>query len=174
MEQGISLLLKGLGIDAASENYRETPARVTRLFQELLSPKQSNWKSFPSRYRGMVLLRNHEVYGLCPHHLQVVRMRVYIGYIPQDRAVGLSKLARAVEEHLSMPVLQEDLTDNVANSIEERLKPVGCAVVIVGKHGCMRHRGIRSKGDVITSSLRGALFNVPAAREEFMMMIGGL
>lgn len=172
MEQGVKLLLQGMGIDIKGENYAETPHRVAELFKELLSPKPSNWKTFPTTYRGIVLLRNHKVVGLCPHHLQPVTMKVHIAYIPKKRALGLSKLARAVEEQLSMPVLQENLTQDVANALDARLEPAGLAVVIAGTHGCMQNRGIESTGDVVTTVLRGVFLNVPAAREELFQMIG--
>jgi GTP cyclohydrolase I len=172
MEQGVRLLLQGMGIDLNNPNYKETPQRVSRLFAEMLSPVHSNWKTFPTSYRGLVLLRNHEVIGLCPHHLQPVPMRVHVAYLPKKTALGLSKLARAVEERLSMPVLQEQLTQDVADALEAHLEPLGVGVIITGRHGCMQYRGIRSEADVVTSSMRGAFFNDARAREELMMMIG--
>lgn len=172
MEQGVLLLLQGMGIDVENDNYKETPKRVASLFKEMLSPAASNWKTFPTSYRGAVLLRNHEVIGLCPHHLQPVPMRVHVAYIPKKKALGLSKLARAVEERLSMPVLQEQLTQDVADALEAHLEPIGCCVIITGRHGCMQFRGIRSDADVVTSAMRGAFFVDSKAREEIMMLIG--
>jgi len=172
MERGVKLLLQGMGIDINNEQFAETPQRVARLFIELLSPPASNWKTFPTDYRGIVLLRNHRVVGLCPHHLQPVLMKVHVAYIPKKRALGLSKLARAVEERLSMPVLQEELTQGVADSLDAHLEPTGLAVIISGEHGCMQTRGIESTGDVVTTVLRGVFLNVPAAREELFNTIG--
>lgn len=172
MEQGVKLLLQGMGIDLGNPNYKKTPYRVAKLYREMLSPSLSNWSEFPTTYRGAILLRNHRVYGVCPHHLLPVPMRINIAYIPNGKALGLSKLARAVEERLSMPVLQEQLTEDVANAITARLTPKAVAVVLVGQHGCMQFRGIRSDADVVTSVMRGAFFESEKAREEIMMLIG--
>lgn len=172
MEEGVRTLLKGIGVDLDGPNYRDTPRRVSKMYRELFSPARNNLRSFPSTYGGIVVLRDHRVVGVCPHHLMPVHMRVYLGYLPAKRKLGLSKLARAVEEHLTGPVLQEDFTERVATSLEERLDPKGVGVVISARHGCMQSRGVRTHADVVTSSMRGVFLNNPTVRAEFEWIIG--
>lgn len=172
MERGVTLLLQGMGCDLNDPNFIDTPSRVARMYEEMLTPRHNNWKSFPAKVSDLVILRGHRVVAICPHHLQPVELRCCIGYIPNETTVGLSKLARVVEEQLTHPMMQEDLGDKVADALEKRLKPKGIGVVLVGVHGCMRFRGVRTSGDVITSEMRGVLLLNSAARAEFMQLIG--
>lgn len=172
MAQGVSLILEGMGVDRNDDNFKKTPQRVARMYEEMLSPKANNWTTFPSTYKNMVVMRGHQLFAFCPHHLMIVEMKAYVGYIPNERVLGLSKLARAVEEHLTRPIMQEELGDLVADHFMERVKPSGVAVVLAGVHGCMRCRGVRSDGDTVTSAMRGVFFTNPPAREEFMRIIG--
>jgi GTP cyclohydrolase I len=144
------------------------------MFREMLTPQRNNWRTFPTTASDLVVLRNHRVVALCPHHLQPVEFKCNVGYIPGDKTVGLSKLARAVEEQLFRPILQEDLAERVAQEIEKRLRPKGTGVVLVGRHGCMSFRGVESDGDVVVSVMKGVLLLNPAARSEFLQLIGGL
>lgn len=172
LERGVRLILEGMNVDLSDRNYKDTPKRVARMYQEMLSPNRNNLNTFPERHDNMVILRGHQVFGLCPHHLLPVEMRVSVAYIPRGKVLGLSKLCRAVEEHLTTPVLQEALTDEIARSLHQRLDPLGVAVVVVGIHGCMRYRGVRTTADVITSAVTGVFRNVPGAREEFLRLVG--
>ena len=172
MEEGIALLLEGMRIPRSDPNFSETPERVARMFKEMLTPERSNWATFPSASSDLVLLRGHRVFALCPHHLQVVEMKCYIAYIPNKKTLGLSKLARAVEEHLTHPILQEDLANAVADTIEAKLEPKGTGVVLTGRHGCMAFRGVESDGDVVTSVMRGVFLLNPTARQELLTLIG--
>jgi len=172
MKKGVELLLKGMGLDLADSNYRGTPTRVARMYAEMLTPQESNWSTFPASSSDLVLLRGHRVVGLCPHHLQPVEFFCHVGYVPNELTVGLSKLARVVECQLVTPIMQEDLAHDVANALEQRLKPKGVGVVITGVHGCMRFRGVRSDGDVVVSVMKGVLLLNPAARAEFLQLIG--
>ena len=172
MAAGIRTLLTGMGVDLADRNYRDTPQRVARMYAELFTPKRNNFTTFPETHDSMVILRGHTVHGVCPHHLVPVEMRVYIGYIPSDSVLGLSKLARVAEQPLTGPILQEVYTDTVADLLTEHTRAKGVGVVVVGVHGCMRHRGIKSTGEVITSAMRGQLLLNPSAREEFLRLIG--
>lgn len=153
-------------------NFRDTPRRVAKMFLEMTRPQHNNWMTFPAGSTDLIVLRNHKVVGICPHHLMPVEMKCFIGYIPHRETLGLSKLARVVEQQLTAPLMQEDLAHKVANSLEKALDPKGVAVVISGVHGCMRFRGVESEGDVVTSVMKGALFNNPAARAEFFSLIG--
>jgi GTP cyclohydrolase I len=172
MEAGVALLLEGMGVDRHDANFHETPIRVARMFQEMLTPQANNWATFPSSSSDLIILRGHEVIAICPHHLQPVVIKCYVGYIPNELTLGLSKLARVVEEQLTRPLMQEDLAEAIAESIDLRLKPKGVGVVLAGVHGCMRFRGVESDGDVVTSVMRGVLLLNPTARQEFLMLIG--
>lgn len=172
MEKAVELLLEGMGVDVSDPNYVETPRRVARMYEEFLRPKPHGWSTFPAKSADLVLLRGHKAIGLCPHHLQPVEYTCYVGYIPAERTVGLSKLARVVDAQLTTPLLHEDLAARVADALVKELKPVGAGVVLSGIHGCMRFRGVRSPGDVVVSAMRGTLLANSSARAEFMQMVG--
>lgn len=172
MEAGVRLLLAGMGADLKDANFRETPRRVAKMYAEMLTPVASNWNTFPASNSDLVLLRGHKAVGLCPHHLQPVEFVCHVGYLPNKLTVGLSKLARVVEHQLVQPIMQEDLAHDVANALQEKLEPKGVGVVIAGTHGCMRFRGVRSNGDVVVSVMTGVLLLNPAARSEFLQLVG--
>ena len=172
IEKGVRLILDGIGVDVNDRNYAGTPRRVARMYKEIFTPPRNNFRTFEEHHDNMVVLRGHRVFGMCPHHLLPVEMRVSLAYIPRKRVLGLSKLARAIEDHLHAPVLQEALTDNIAKSLQERIDPLGVAIVIVGVHGCMRFRGIKTTADIITSAVTGVFRNTPGAREEFLRLVG--
>jgi GTP cyclohydrolase I len=172
IERGVALILKGMGVDARDPNFRDTPARVAKLYKEILTPDVNNMTVFPSKFDSMVVLRQHRVTALCPHHLMPVTLKCYVAYIPNKQVLGLSKLARVVEQHLTKPIMQEELCDSVADTLNSALDPKGVACVLAGEHGCMRHRGVETDGDVVTSSMRGVFLTNPAAREEFLRLIG--
>lgn len=169
---GVRLILKGMGVDLKDSNYKDTPRRVAKLYEELLTPQQNNWAVFPTPTHGMVVLRGHRVFALCPHHLQVVELSATVAYIPRKKTLGLSKLARAVEQHLTVPRLQEELGELVVSSLEEEIEPQGSAVILAGAHGCMRFRGIETTGDVVTSALRGLFVHSSETRSELFRIIG--
>ena len=172
MEKGVHMLLEGMGVDLADPNYSATPKRVARMYKEMLTPQDSNWAVFPARKSDLILLRGHRVIALCPHHLQPVEISACVGYLPNNKIVGLSKLARVVDVQLDQPILQEDLAHAIASSLEERLDPKGVGVVLTGVHGCMRYRGVESSGDIVTSVMRGVLLLNPVARAELLQLIG--
>lgn len=172
MEKGVRLVLEGMGVDLKDSNFLETPQRVARMYEEMLTPSKNSFTQFPSPTKGMIILRGHKVFALCPHHLQVVELKAYVGYIPKKNVLGLSKLARVVEEHLTKPIMQEELGDLVADTLYDRLSCDGVGVVLAGSHGCMRHRGILTQGDVVTRSLRGLFLHSPQTRAEFDSSIG--
>lgn len=172
MASGVKILLEGMGCDLTDSNFLDTPMRVAKLYQEMLTPPTNNWQAFPSPSGGMITLRGHRVFAVCPHHLMPVELKCYVGYIPKEKVLGLSKLARVVEQHLTLPILQEDLGERVAKSIDEKISPQGVAVILAGAHGCMRYRGIETDGDVVTSVMRGLFLHSDATREEFMRVVG--
>jgi GTP cyclohydrolase I len=173
IKQGVTRILVGIGVDPHSDpNFLDTPARVARMYKELLTPNHNSMRVFEEKHDNMVVLRGHEVHGLCPHHLVPVTMRVYLGYIPHARVLGLSKLARACEDILTQPIMQEAYTDAVVQHLHETLAPLGVACVVVGKHGCMYHRGVRSDADVVTSCMKGVFLRHSSAKDEFLRLIG--
>jgi GTP cyclohydrolase I len=172
MARGISLLLNGMDVDVEDANFKGTPERVAKMYVEMLTPPQNNWTTFPARSADLIVLRGHKVIALCPHHLMPVELTCYVGYIPHKITIGLSKLARVVEQHLTMPIMQEDLADRIADSLNDKLEPKGCGVILSGVHGCMRFRGVESDGDVVTSVMRGVLLLNPTARSEFLQIVG--
>lgn len=174
MRQGIELVLEGMGVDLEDPNFKDTPQRVAKMYAELLTPEHCNWTTFDSQYNNLVMLRAHKVIALCPHHLMPVELRAYVAYIPEKKVLGLSKLARCVEEQLTTPLMQEELGDRVADTLMEKLSPKGAACILVGEHGCMKFRGVRTDGDVITCALRGVFLQELAAREEVLRLAGAL
>lgn len=174
MAQGVDLILKGMGVDQNDSNFKDTPQRVAKLYAEMLTPKENNWTTFPSPATGMIVLRGHRVFALCPHHLMPVELKAYVAYIPKNKVLGLSKLCRVVEEHLTKPIMQEELARLVADSLfdDERLSPQGVAVLLAGQHGCMRYRGVETDGDVAVPELRGLFLHSTSTREEFYSIIG--
>jgi GTP cyclohydrolase I len=172
MQTGVALLLQGMGVALDDPNFKETPARVAKMFAEMLTPQANTWTTFPAEDADLVVLRGHKVVAICPHHLQPVELTCHIGYIPNELTVGLSKLARVVEEHLTTPIMQEDLGRKVMKSLTSRLKPKGAGVILAGVHGCMRFRGVETDGDVVTSVMSGVLLLNPSARSEFLQLVG--
>jgi GTP cyclohydrolase I len=172
LEKGALTLLQGMGVDLKDSNFKDTPKRVARMYAQLLTPQENNWRTFPSPTKGMIVLRNHTVFALCPHHLLPVELKAHVAYITGDKVLGLSKLARVVEQHLTEPIMQEELGEKTADSLMDALQPQGVAVILSGSHGCMRYRGIETTGDVVTRCLRGLFLHSPAAREELDSTIG--
>ena len=123
-------------------------------------------------YDGIVLLRDMEFHSTCEHHLQPFSGRGHIAYIPVDRIVGISKLARLLDAHAMRLQNQERITMSIADDIEEHLGPLGCAVILEAQHGCMRCRGVRKQNAVMTTSaMRGVFFEKPEARTELLQLI---
>lgn len=181
VEQGTRLILEGLrdtfGLDITDENFIDTPKRVSRAYYELCLGINCQEEldailstSFPSTYDGMIVSKNIRCYSLCPHHLLPVEYHIDIGYIPKDRAIGISKIPRIVELLAKAPKLQEQLTSDIANALE-RIECKGVIVQVRGKHLCMGARGIRQPDvDTLTSSIRGVFEGQPV-RNEFQLLI---
>lgn len=181
MVRGARLLLTGLGVDFADKNFVGTPDRIARSLIEMCRGlwaeqeiEQLFDKVFPSTYDQMIVERNIDTIGLCPHHFLPVKMIIHIGYIPNGdgTVIGISKLARLARLLSARPVLQEQLPEDIANEMERHLQPLGVGVLVVGQHGCMQCRGVYTPGvDVVTSVMRGSFLSEPTARNEFMSII---
>ena len=123
-------------------------------------------------YDGIVLLRDIEFHSTCEHHLQPFKGRAHVAYIPTDRIVGISKLARIVDLHARRLQNQERITKHVADDIEAELKPLGCGVILEASHGCMQCRGVAKQNAIMTTSaMRGVFFDKSEARSELMQLI---
>jgi GTP cyclohydrolase I len=146
---------------------------VAASFAELLTPPGFDFTTFPNDegYDELVLARSIPVQSLCEHHLLPFHGTAYVGYLPGDRILGLSKLARVVELFARDPQVQERLTKQVADWLQEQLAPKGVAVVIEAEHLCMSLRGVRTAGSrTVTSALRGLLRDSPISRQEFFTL----
>jgi len=160
------------------EGLQSTPKRVIESFSEIFSGYSENANEIldstfnAEGYEGIVLLRDIEFHSTCEHHLQPFSGRAHIAYIPVDRIVGISKLARLLEMHSRRLQNQERITQSVANDLETILKPLGCAVIIEAQHGCMRCRGVKKQNAIMTtSSMRGVFFEKSEARTELLQLI---
>ncbi len=167
-------LLRALGQDPTSEHLRRTPERVAKAFEELLTPHPVDPTTFPNDegYDELVVVRDIPFHSLCEHHLLPFVGKAHLAYLPRDRILGLSKLAR-VAEHFSRSLqVQERMTQQIANWLESQLKPRGVGVVLEAEHMCMRLRGVRTPGTMtVTSALRGALRNDARTRGEFLDLV---
>jgi GTP cyclohydrolase I len=172
-EQAVADLLLALGQDVDSEHLLETPGRVARSFAELLTPATFNPTTFPNDqgYDELVVARDIPFHSLCEHHLLPFRGIAHVGYLPGARILGLSKLARVVELFSRRLQVQERLTQQVADWLEQHLEPKGVGVVLEAEHLCMSLRGVRSTGSLtVTSSLTGIVREDPRTRTEFLAL----
>ena len=174
-ERAVADLLAALGKDPYSEHLIDTPRRVARSYAELLSPRTFQLTTFPNDegYDELVVARSIPVHSLCEHHLLPFSGVAHIGYLPGERILGLSKLARVVELFARDLQVQERLTKQVADWLQEHLAPKGVGVVIEAEHLCMSLRGVRAAGArTVTSALHGLLREDRGARQEFLALAG--
>ncbi len=173
-------LLKHIGEDPGREGLRDTPKRVVRAMAEHFSGYGQDPRSFLERtfedvegYDELVLVSDIEVHSHCEHHMVPFVGKAHVGYIPRGRIVGLSKLARVVDAFSKRLQVQEKLTTQIANVIEEVLKPQGVAVVMQCQHFCMCYRGVKKPGSwTTTSKLHGVFLENSASRLELFTLIG--
>ena len=167
-------ILEVLGEDPKREGLKDTPRRVADMYEELTDGYSMNPKEILARewneVTGMVIAKEIDFFSLCEHHLLPFYGKVHIGYIPSRSVVGISKLARLVDCYSKRLQLQERMTKQLADAINENLKPLGVAVVVQARHLCMQMRGVKSNADIITSELRGQ-FEKSETRNEFFNML---
>ena len=180
IENAVREILIAIGEDPDREGLLETPSRVARMYEELFAglvgDAKKHLKLFnEGRSDEMVIVRDIPLYSMCEHHLLPFVGKAHIAYIPSDgRVLGLSKLARIVDHYSKRPQLQERLTSQIADFLEENLHPQGVAVLIEAEHLCMTMRGIRAAGAVTrTSALRGIVRSDARTRAEVMSLFGG-
>lgn len=169
-------LLAALGADLDDPSVRDTPRRVAAAYSELLTPEPFNLTTFPNEeaYDELVLVRDIPFRSLCMHHLLPFHGVAHVAYLPGERILGLSKLARVVEHFSRALQLQERLTIQVAAWLEDALQPKGVGVVLEAEHLCMSLRGVQTPGArTITSALHGLVRDDPRTREEFLSLTGG-
>ena len=167
------------GDEAVSrEGLLDTPERVIESWDEIFAGYKMDASELlqatfnAEGYDGIVLLRNIEFTSTCEHHLQPFRGRAHVGYIPVDRIVGISKLARILELHARRLQNQERITKGIADDLVRELQPLGAAVIIEAAHGCMQCRGVAKQQAIMTTSaMRGVFFDRPEARAELMQLI---
>ncbi len=172
-ERAVRELLRALGRDPASEHLRETPRRVAHAFAEMLTPTPYSFTTFPNdeSYDELVLARAIPFSSLCEHHLLAFTGIAHVAYLPGERIVGLSKLARVVQVFAKNLQLQERLTIQIAHFLQDSLQPKGVGVVLEAEHSCMSLRGVRTPGvTTVTSRLLGTLRDDPRSRAEFLAL----
>ncbi len=173
----VSTILNAIGEDPTRDGLRDTPGRVARMYAEVFSgleedPAAVLSTTFNQPHDEMIVVRNIPFHSMCEHHLMPFTGRADVAYIPRDRVVGLSKLARLVDILSRRPQIQERLTCEIADNIEQVLEPRGVAVRIQAEHLCMTMRGIKKPGSVMmTTVTRGAFRENPATRAEFFSLV---
>ncbi|HZE04941.1 MAG TPA: GTP cyclohydrolase I FolE [Solirubrobacteraceae bacterium] len=174
-ERAAADLLRAIGADVDAPDLLETPRRVAASFAELVTPAVIEATRFPNegRYEELVLVRDIEFHTLCMHHLLPFHGQAHVAYLPGDVIVGISKLARVVEAFSRDLQLQERLTVQIADWLEQELEPRGVGVVVSAEHMCMTIRGVRKPGArTVTSALRGVLRDDARTRQEFFSLVG--
>ena len=176
--EAVKVILEYIEDSSNREGLQKTPERVINSFDEIYAGYGMDAEEVLSStfngegYDGIVLLRDIEFHSTCEHHLQPFKGRAHVAYIPTERIVGISKLARIVELHARRLQNQERITKGVADDLETHLKPLGAAVIIEAAHGCMQCRGVTKQNAVMTTSaMRGVFFDINEARTELMQLI---
>ncbi len=180
-EAAVRTLIQWAGDDPDREGLAETPARVARSYRELFAGYETNPRDYLERtfeevggYDELVVLRDIPVVSFCEHHMLPVLGRAHVGYLPTNRVVGISKLARVVQGFARRLQIQEKLTADIARAIDQVLAPKGVGVVIEAAHSCMTLRGVNTPGSHLTTShLTGAIRDDHRTREEFLRFARG-
>jgi GTP cyclohydrolase I len=177
IEELVRKLLSLIGEDADREGLLETPARVARMYEEIfagyaVNPREVLGVTFDERHEELVIVKDIVYYSQCEHHMAPFFGKIHIGYIPSGKIAGLSKFARLVEAVTRRLQVQERITSEIADIIEEVLQPHGVMVVVEGEHLCMCARGVKKPGSkTITSAVRGTFRKDAASRSEFLSLI---
>lgn len=179
-EAAIRTLLLWAGDDPNREGLQDTPARVARAFEEWFAGYHEDPVAYLQRtfeevdgYDEMVILRDIRFESHCEHHMAPIIGRAHVAYLPSNRVVGISKLARVVETYARRFQVQEKMTAQIAHCIQNVLEPRGCAVVVEAQHQCMTTRGVHKPGvSMVTSTMLGAFRRDPMTRREFLSVIG--
>jgi len=179
IQRAMREVIEAVGEDPEREGLRDTPERVARMYTELfeglrIDPKELLSVGFEVGHDEMVILKDIPFYSVCEHHFMPFHGVAAIGYIPDGRIVGLSKLARLVDAYAHRPQVQEQLTGQIADTLMDALRPDGVAVVIEAEHLCMTARGVKKPGSrMVTSATRGTFRKSEVTRAEFLLLVRG-
>jgi GTP cyclohydrolase IA len=179
IRRAVREILVAVGENPDREGLLETPDRVARMYAEVFGgltedPSIHLKKTFSQKHEDMVLVKDIEFASMCEHHLLPFIGKAHIGYLPAERVVGLSKLARVVDSIAKRPQVQEKMTEDLADLIMTHLKPRGVGVIVEASHSCMTIRGVKKPGAMtITSAVRGGFRDHPATREELLSLVFG-
>lgn len=181
IEEGVRLILEGVGEDPTREGLLDTPCRVAKMYEEVFSglvqdPAELFEKTFAEDHREMVLVKDIAFYSMCEHHLAPFFGMAHVAYIPgkDGRICGISKLARLVDVFARRPQVQERMTSQIADTLVAQLDPAGVIVVIEAEHLCMAMRGVKKPGSkTTTSAVRGAFERSQNTRSEALSLIYG-
>ena len=178
MEDAVKKILTDIGEDTKREGLRDTPKRVAKAYEFLTSGYKSditqivNGAIFEEHVEGMVIVRDIELYSLCEHHLLPFFGRAHVAYIPNKKIIGISKIPRIVDVFARRLQVQERLTDQVANALQEILDPLGVGVIMKAKHMCMMMRGVQKQNsELLTSCMLGEFRDSSITRNEFLDLI---
>ncbi|MDI6624086.1 MAG: GTP cyclohydrolase I FolE [Brevundimonas sp.] len=180
-EAAVRTLIRWAGDDPDREGVLDTPARVARSYRELFAGYEIDPRDYLERtfeevggYDELIVLKDIRFVSFCEHHMLPVVGRAHVGYLPTDRVVGISKLARVVHGFARRLQIQEKLTSEIARAIQEVLRPQGVGVVIEAEHSCMTLRGVNTAGSSLTTShLSGVIRDDARTREEFLRLVRG-
>lgn len=179
IEKAVRMILEAIGEDPTREGLKLTPSRVARMYEEIFGqgdhdPARALSVTFKEEHREIVLVKDIPFYSMCEHHLLPFFGRAHVAYIPNGRIVGISKIARVVEAFARRPQVQERMTSQIADLMEEKLGAEGVAVITEAIHTCMTMRGVKKPGaSVITSAMRGDFRSKITSRTEIMSLIYG-
>lgn len=179
IQKAVREILAAVGEDPDREGLLETPARVARMYAEMFAglnkePAEHLKKVFTENYDEVVLIKDITFCSMCEHHLLPFTGKAHVGYLPKGKVVGLSKLARVVEDVARRPQVQERMTETIANLVESELDAAGVAVVLEASHSCMTIRGVRKPGSTcMTSAMRGVFRENLSSRSEILGLIMG-
>jgi GTP cyclohydrolase IA len=177
IEKAVASIINAIGDDPEREGLVGTPRRIADMYAEVFAgiyedPREELRIGFEEGHREMVILKDIPFYSMCEHHFLPFYGLAHVGYIPNGRVVGASKIGRVVEILAKRPQLQERLTTQIANTIVEVLEPKGVAVVIQAEHLCMTMRGVKKPGsNIVTSAMRGSFQKSPLTRSEFLSLV---
>lgn len=172
IEQGARLILEGLEVDLTDSNFSITPQRVAKVYQELFIPKDTGYPVFEEDYTDVVIMRGIDFVTLCPHHLLPVKLSASVAYIPNGKVIGASKLIRMIYEANNKPKTQEALTNDIILSLQKLTGGTsrGEAVMLVGRHGCMELRGVKSAANMLTYKFAGEFKSDPEKERRFLSL----
>lgn len=179
LEEAVRQIIEAIGEDAGREGLDQTPRRIAQMYAEMFAGLQQDPRDllrvqFQEQHKEMVILKNIPFYSLCEHHFLPFHGVAHVGYVPEGRIVGISKIARVVDLLARRPQLQERLTGQIADAVMDGLQPDGVAVVIEAEHLCLTMRGAQKPGTVvITSAIRGGFRRRAVTRSEFLALVRG-